>query len=112
MVLCFGDLMIDHMVFDAFTDDLYGRRGTGLGELYARDDMPAVGDAVLVDVTEVFTGDYEHRATRQNRSQYRIRFPHDLAEDPSYPTWHSDGVMDVLELLRPATSLAVTYLVE
>jgi hypothetical protein len=108
----FGDLMIDHLVFDAFTGDLYGRRGTGLGVLYARDDTPAVGDAVLVDVTEVFTADYQHRAARQNRSQYRVRFPHDLSEDPSYSTYHSDGVMDLVQLLRPATSLSVTYLVE
>ncbi|HEY8146161.1 MAG TPA: hypothetical protein VIG06_25950, partial [Kofleriaceae bacterium] len=108
----FGDLMIDHVVFDAFAGDVYGRRGAGLGVLYARADMPAVGDAVLLDVTEVFIGDYEHRAERQSRSQYRIRFPHDLAEDPSYPTYHSDDAWDIVELLRPATSLAVTYLVE
>jgi hypothetical protein len=108
----FGDLMIDHVVFDAFTGDLYGRRGAGLGVLYARADMPAAGDAALVDVTDVLTDDYQHRAERQHRSQYRIRFPHDLAEDPSYPTWHADGAWDVVELLRPATSLSVTYLVE
>ena len=108
----FGDLMIDHMVFDAFANDLYGRRATGLGVLYARADMPAVGDPVQHDVTDVFKGDYENRIARQNRSQYRIRFPHDLAEDPSYPTYHSDGDWDMVELLRPATWLAVTYLVE
>lgn len=108
----FGDLMIDHVVFDAFTDDLYGRRGTGLGVLFAQDPLPAVGDAALVDVTDVFKADYENRIARQNRSQYRVRFPHDLAEDPSYPSWHADGVMDVAQLLRSATSLSVTYLVE
>ena len=108
----FGDLMIDHVQFDAITGAEYNQRGTGLGVLYAQNATPAVGDPAVVDVTDVFTDDYQYRIPRQNRSQYRIRFPHDLAEDPSYPTYHSDGAWDVVQLLRPATSLAVTYLVE
>lgn len=108
----FGDLMIDHVLFDAITGDEYNQRGTGLGVLIARDDMPAAGDPVHHDVTDAFADDYEHRVARQNRSQYRIRFPHDLAEDPSYPTWHADGAWDLVELLRAATSIEVTYLVE
>jgi hypothetical protein len=108
----FGDLYIDHVQFDAINASEYNERGTGLGVLFARADAPAAGDAALHDVTDAFISDYEHRVERNHRTQYRIRFPHDLAEDPSYDAWHSDGSWDVVQMVVAATSVDVTYLLE
>jgi len=108
----FGDLMVDHVIFDAISGPAFSARGSAIGVLYARDDMPEVGDPASIDVTDRFADDYEHRATRGNRTQYRLHFPHDLAGDPAYTAYHSDGAWDILQLLRDGTQLSVTYLIE
>jgi len=107
----FGDLMIDHVQFDDITGSEYAQRGIGVGVLFARAAMPAAGDTATIDVTTVFASDYQDRATLQNRTQYRIRFPHDLAEDPTYSTYHSDGSWDIVQMLLAGTGVTVTYLV-
>jgi hypothetical protein len=108
----FGDLYIDHMVFSAINATAYDQRGVALGVLFARAATPAVGDSVVLDVTDRFITDYDNRVARAYRSQYRIRFPHDLHEDPAYTTYHSDGTWDLLALKREETHLTVTYLIE
>ena len=112
IVLVIGDLMVDHVIFDAISGPAFSARGSAIGVLYARDDMPEVGDPASIDVTDRFADDYEHRATRGNRTQYRLHFPHDLAGDPAYTAYHSDGAWDILQLLRDGTQLSVTYLIE
>lgn len=105
-----GDLMIDHVQFDAITGGEYAQRGLGLGVLFARTASPAAGDTVTIDVTSVFASDYQDRVTLQNRTQYRVRFPHDLPEDPSYPAYHADDNWDIVQMLLAGTGVTVTYL--
>ena len=107
-----GDLSIDDVTFAAINADAYGKRGNDLGVLFAASPVPGIGAAVSLDVTDAFADDYEHRVARQNRTQFRIRFPHDMPEDPEYTSAHSDGAWDLVQLLRTATDVTVTYLVE
>lgn len=107
-----GDLLVDDVTFSAINDiSLYGR-GNSLGALFAADQHPGAGATASFDFTEAFADDYEHRAERSYRTQLRLRFLHDNPEDPAYDSYHSDGNQDVVRLLRDATSLSVTYLVE
>jgi hypothetical protein len=107
-----GDLLVDDVGFSAINDlSLYGR-GTLLGALFTGDQGAGAGATASFDFTEAFAEDYEHRAERSYRTQLRLRFLHDNPEDPAYDSYHSDGNQDVVRLLRDATSLSVTYLIE
>jgi hypothetical protein len=108
----FGDLTIDDVEFTAINGTSFAAAGSDLGVLFAAQPAPAVGDRASLVVTGSFADDYAHRVERGHRTQFRIRFPHDDPADPAYSSVHADQIDDQVRLLRPQTTLTVTYLVE
>ncbi len=108
----FGDLLVDDVLFSAIDDGSLYQRGTNLGALFSAEQHAGVGATTSFSFTEAFADDYQHRAERSYRTQLRLHFLHDSPEDPSYDSFHSDGNQDVVRLVRDATQLSVTYLVE
>jgi len=107
-----GDLMIDHLRFTAINNATFAAPGTELGALVARTPIPAVGTPAAFEITDAVSEDYVNRVAVMNRTQYRIRFPHDTTDDPNYTTYHSDGISDVVRMLRTVTNVTVTYRIE
>lgn len=106
-----GSVLIDDVIYDTIDSTAFAAPGTQLGTFIPTSPTPVAGAAVVLDITSVLADDYAHRAARNFRTQFRIRFPYDLYSDPLYTTKHSDGVSDLVRMVREKTNVVVTYLV-
>lgn len=103
----FGDMRIEHITFDAMGAAAFAAAPLhDLGVLIPAVPAPQVDAQVEKDVTIALSDDYKNRATRNNLSQYRIRFTKDLPK--------TDGASDLAYISSDVaqTKLAVTYLIE
>jgi hypothetical protein len=93
-----GSLYFEHVSFGDLTADAIDTSHL----MFVDDDLPNT-IAYAVPAVEAVENDLENRATRQNRSQFRLRFS---------SINNGDDVADLLQIIADSPSLDLRYLIE